>query len=43
MWSLRYIRRKVVNLEKIKGAWNEAFPQEKDIGMKFEIVKKQAL
>lgn len=39
MWSLRLLRRKIVNFNKIKGVWNEAFPQEKDIKQKFEIAK----
>jgi hypothetical protein len=30
-------------MEKIKGAWNEAFPEEKDIRLKFEQMKIKAL
>ena len=43
MWSFRLIRRKMVNIDKIKGVWHEAFPQEKDISKKFEINRAKAL
>ena len=43
MWSLRLIRRTAVNMEKLKGVWHEAFPQEKDIARKFELGKVKAL
>jgi hypothetical protein len=43
MWLLRLAKWTIVNIEKIKGVWHEAFPKEKDIEAKFSLIWKKAI